>query len=103
MGENHFAAAPTAVYGALLLMAAVAYGILQQTLIAAEGPGSALRRAFGSDWKGRLSHALHLGGIALTFWRPWAAQSVYALVALPWLIPDRRIEGAIRGGAREGG
>lgn len=103
MGENHFAAVPTAVYGTVLLMAAVAYAILQQTLIAAEGSGSVLRRAVGSDWKGKLSPALYLGGIALTFWRPWAAQLVYALVALLWLIPDRRIEGAICGGAGEGG
>ena len=101
MGENHFAAVPTAVYGAVLLMAAVAYWILQQTLMAAEGPGSVLRRAVGSDWKGRLSPALYLGGIALTFWRPWAAQSVYALGALLWLIPDRRLEKAIEGSARE--
>lgn len=97
MGENHFAASPTVVYGAVLLMAALAYWILQQTLIRAEGPGSTLRRAVGSDWKGKLSPPLYLTGIALTFWRPWAGQLIYLLAALLWLIPDRRIEGAIQG------
>jgi uncharacterized membrane protein len=99
MGENHFAASPTAVYGVVLLMAAVAYWMLQQALISAEGAGSVLRRAIGSDWKGKLSPVLYLAGIALTFWRPWAAQLLYVLVALLWLIPDRRIEGAISGTA----
>ncbi len=94
MGENHFAASPTAVYGVVLLMAALAYWILQQALIAAEGSGSVLRRAIGSDWKGKLSPVLYLTGIALTFWQPWAAQLLYALAALLWLIPDRRIEAA---------
>jgi uncharacterized membrane protein len=95
MGENHAAAAPTAVYGVVLLMAAVAYWILQQALVVADGSGSALRHAIGSDWKGKLSPVLYLAGITLTFWRPWAAQMVYALTALLWLIPDRRIEGAV--------
>jgi len=94
MGENHFAATPTAVYGAVLLMAAVAYWILQQALVATEGAGSLLLRAIGADWKGKLSPLLYLIGIALTFWRPWAGQLLYVLVALLWLIPDRRIEGA---------
>jgi uncharacterized membrane protein len=102
MGENYAAASPTAAYGLVLLMAAVAYWILQQALIAAEGSDSALRSAIGSDWKGKLSPALYLTGIALTFFRPWAAQLVYVLGALIWLIPDRRIEGAIDGEAWEG-
>lgn len=92
MGENHFAASPTAVYGMVLLMAALAYWILQQTLIAAEGSDSVLRRAIGSDWKGKLSPLLYLTGVALTFWRPWGGQLLYALAALLWLVPDRRIE-----------
>jgi len=95
MGENHAAAVPTAMYGVVLLMAAVAYWILQQALVVADGSGSALRRAIGSDWKGKLSPLLYLGGIVLTYWRPWAAQLVYALTALLWLIPDRRIEGVV--------
>jgi uncharacterized membrane protein len=96
MGENHFAASPTAVYGVVLLMAALAYWILQQALIAAEGPDSVLRRAVGSDWKGKLSPLLYLTGIALTFWQPWAGQSIYVLAALLWLIPDRRIENVVQ-------
>jgi uncharacterized membrane protein len=97
MGENHFAGSPTAIYGVVLLMAALAYWLLQHSLIAAEGAGSVLRRAVGSDWKGKLSPVLYLGGIALTFWRPWAAQLVYVLAAMLWLIPDRRIENVARG------
>ncbi|WP_350015478.1 TMEM175 family protein [Rhodanobacter sp. IGA1.0] len=92
MGENHLAQAPTAVYGFVLLMAAVAYWILEQALIAVAGPDSALRGAIGYDWKGKISPLLYLGGVALTFWRPWAAQLLYALAALLWLVPDRRIE-----------
>ena len=99
MGENHFAAVPTAVYGGVLLMAAIAYWLLQQALIAAEGAHSALRRAIGSDWKGRLSPALYLLGIALSAWQVWVAQLIYVLAALMWLVPDRRIEGALERGA----
>ncbi len=95
MGENHAAAAPTAIYGVVLLMAAVAYWTLQQVLIAADGSGSVLQRAIGSDWKGKLSPVLYLSGVALTFWQPWAAQLLYALAALLWLVPDRRIEGVV--------
>ena len=97
MGENHFAASPTGVYGAVLLMAALAYWFLQQKLIAAEGPGSVLRRAVGSDWKGKLSPLLYLTGIVLTFWQAWAGQLIYVLAALLWLIPDRRIEDIVQG------
>ena len=97
MGENHFAALPTAVYGVVLLMAALAYWFLQQMLIAAEGPGSVLQRAVGSDWKGKLSPLLYLTGIALTFWQAWAGQLIYVLAALLWLIPDRRIENVVQG------
>jgi uncharacterized membrane protein len=95
MGENQFAAAPTVAYGVVLLMAAIAYRILQRTLIEAGGIDSLLRRAVGSDWKGKLSPPLYCGGIGLTFWHPWAGQLVYLLTALIWLIPDRRIESAI--------
>jgi uncharacterized membrane protein len=92
MGENHFAALPTALYGAVLLAAAVAYFILQQTIIAAQGTSSPLRLAVGRDWKGKLSPLLYLLGIALSFVIPWAATIVYVAVACMWLIPDRRIE-----------
>ncbi len=101
MGEHHFAAVPTAVYGGVLLMAAIAYWILQQALIAVDGAHSALRRAIGGDWKGKLSPVLYLGGIVLSCWLPWLAQLIYVLAALIWLVPDRRIEGALGRGEGE--
>jgi uncharacterized membrane protein len=95
MGENHFAAVPTALYGAVLLMAAVAYWILQQAIIASQGPASLLKRAVGSDWKGKLSHVLYLVGIAAAFWSPRVSQALYTAVAALWLVPDRRIENVL--------
>lgn len=92
MGENHFAAVPSALYGGVLLAAAIAYWILQQTIIATQGPASSLRAAIGDDLKGRLSPIAYLLGIISTFFWPWVAQALYVLVALVWLIPDRRIE-----------
>ena len=92
MGENHFAAWPAAVYGVVLLMAAVAYWLLQKTLIAAEGERSLLRRALGQDWKGKLSPVVYIAGIGLTLWQPWLSMALYVAVALLWLVPDRRIE-----------
>lgn len=92
MGENHFSVLPTALYGAVLLVAAIAYFILQQTIIASQGQDSKLRRAVGKDWKGKISPALYLLGIALSFINPWVATFVYVSVAGLWLIPDRRIE-----------
>ena len=97
LGENHFAAGPTGVYGVVLLLAAVAYWLLQQRIIAAQGPGSLLRRAVGGDWKGKLSPILYALAIALAFVWHWASLGLYVLVALLWLIPDRRIERALRG------
>jgi len=95
MGENHFAAAPSALYGAVLLMAAIAYWVLQQRIIAAEVDDSFLRKAIGSDWKGKVSPVLYAVAIPLSFWSHWIAQSIYVLVALMWLVPDRRIEKAV--------
>ncbi len=92
MGENHFAAVPTALYGAVLLMAAAAYWILQQVIIASQGTASLLKRAVGSDWKGKLSPLLYLLGIAAAFWSPRVSQALYLFVAALWLVPDRRIE-----------
>ena len=92
MGENHLAAAPTAVYGAVLLMAAIAYWILQQAIIVNQGRDSLLARAIGCDWKGKLSPALYLAAIPLAFVSVWFASGIYILVALLWLVPDRRIE-----------
>jgi uncharacterized membrane protein len=94
MGENHFAALPTALYGVVLLMAAIAYVILQQRIIAAQGAESPLRHAVRRDWKGKLSPLLYLAAILLAFWSRSLAQALYVLVALMWLVPDRRIEAA---------
>ena len=91
MGENHFAKAPTALYGAILLLAAVAYYLLQTTIIASQGCDSKLAKSIGRDYKGKLSPVLYAAAIALSFFRPWIAGSIYILVALMWLIPDRRI------------
>jgi uncharacterized membrane protein len=92
MGENHFAAFPTALYGGVLLMAAVAYYILQQAIIREQGPESILRRAVGRDWKGKLSPVLYVMAIVATLASPLISQAIFVAVALMWLIPDRRIE-----------
>jgi len=99
LGENHFAAAPAALYGAVLLMAGVAYFLLQQLIIASQGPDSIVKRAVGGDWKGKLSPVLYAIAIPLAFWRQWISLGVYVVVALIWLIPDRRIERALRDAA----
>jgi uncharacterized membrane protein len=96
MGENHFAALPSALYGVVLLMAAIAYWVLQQTIIASEGEVSVLKLAVGKDRKGKLSPLFYVVAIASTFWVPWVAQAIYVAVALVWLIPDRRIEHALQ-------
>ncbi len=95
MGENHFAAVPTAVYGCVLTLAAVAYIILQGALVAANGADSVLARAIGSDLKGRMSLGLYAVAIGLAFVNNWVAQALYAAVAAIWLVPDRRIERSI--------
>jgi uncharacterized membrane protein len=96
MGENHFAAVPTALYGVVLLMAAIAYYLLQQAIIRAQGAGSILRKAVGRDWKGKLSPVLYIVAIVVTVWSPWIAQAIFVTVALIWLIPDRRIESVLQ-------
>jgi len=92
MGENHLSATPTAAYGFVLLMAAIAYWILQQTIIARHGRDSLLARAVGGDWKGKLSPVLYLASIPLAYVSVWIAAGIYIFVALLWLVPDRRIE-----------
>ena len=92
MGENHLASAPTAAYGCVMLMAAISYWILQRTLILQQGPQSLLAAAVGTDWKGKLSPVLYAAAIPLAFLHPWLAIALYVLVALIWLVPDRRIE-----------
>ncbi len=97
MGENHFASVPSAVYGVVLLMAAIAYWILQQIIIASQGRESLLKKAVGSDWKGKVSPLIYLIAIMTAFWSPWISQGLYVLVALLWLVPDRRIENVLVG------
>ena len=92
MGENHFTQLPTALYGVVLLMAAIAYYVLQQTIISAQGPESLLKRAVGRDWKGKLSPVLYIVAILATFSSPLTAEAIYVAAALIWFIPDRRIE-----------
>ncbi len=92
MGENHFAATPTAVYGAVLLMAALAYYILQQAIILNQGAESILAAAVGNDWKGKLSPVCYVIAVPMAFVSPWISNGLYVVVALIWLIPDRRIE-----------
>ena len=95
MGENHFAAVPTALYGMVLLMAAIAYYVLQLAIIRAQGPGSILKQAVGRDLKGKLSPVLYVTAIVATLASVWLAQAIFVTVALMWLIPDRRIESAL--------
>jgi uncharacterized membrane protein len=92
MGENHFAPLPTAIYGAVLLAAAIAYYILQQLIIAQQGAHSKLKAAVGKDIKGKLSPLIYMAAIPLAFVNQWISDGLYVLVALMWLIPDRRIE-----------
>ena len=92
MGENHLAPTPTAVYGFVLLMAAIAYYILQRAIIAQQGPGSLLAAAIGKDWKGKLSPVLYLAAVPLAFVSAWISDGLFIFVALMWLVPDRRIE-----------
>ena len=100
MGENHFATVPSALYGGVLLAAGIAYLILQQAIIASQGPESRLKAVIGSDWKGTLSPVVYVLGIISTFLWSWVAQALYVAVALLWLVPDRRIEKLLQ---RDGG
>jgi uncharacterized membrane protein len=95
MGENHLAAIPTAIYGFVLLMAAIAYYVLQRAIMARQDRESILAVAIGKDWKGKLSPALYLAAIPLAFVNRWIASGLYVFVALLWLIPDPRIEKAL--------
>lgn len=95
-GVNHFAPLPTAGYGAVLLLAAIAYFILTRTIIAAQGPHSLLARAIGADRKGKLSVLVYLLALPLALFSPLTAFTLYAVIALAWIIPDRRIEEALR-------
>jgi uncharacterized membrane protein len=92
MGENHFAPGPTALYGVVLLMAAIAYYILQSLIIESQGEDSLLKRAVKGDWKGKLSPVLYLLAICAAFVSQWLSLAIYASVAVIWFVPDRRIE-----------
>ena len=96
MGANHFAPVPTAVYGVVLLMAAVAFTILKDLLVSAQGPDSTLAAALGGDTKGKLSLALYVAAIPLAFVNQWVSDALYVAVALIWLVPDPRIEMSYR-------
>ena len=95
VGENHFAATPMALYGVVLLMAAIAYYVLQLTLLAAEGPHSRLESALGSDVKGKISPVLYMIAIVAAFYYPAISGALYVIVALIWLVPDTRMERAV--------
>ncbi|MGH8378356.1 MAG: TMEM175 family protein [Gammaproteobacteria bacterium] len=95
MGENHFAALPTAIYGMVLLMTAIAYIVLQSALVAANGKSAALAAAVGHDLKGKLSIACYVLAIVLAFVNQWISDALYVLVAIIWFVPDRRIEKVI--------
>jgi uncharacterized membrane protein len=92
MGQNHFASAPVALYGVILLLSAIAYTVLVQSLLSLHGPDSFLAEALGADFKGKISIVLDLIAIPLAFFNPWVAFAIYILVAVMWLVPDRRIE-----------
>lgn len=101
MGENHFAPLPTAVYGAVLLAAAIAYYVLQKMIIAQQGRKSKLRAAIGRDFKGKVSPLIYLAAIPLAFVNQWISDALYVTVALMWLIPDRRIESKLNDSAAD--
>jgi uncharacterized membrane protein len=94
MGENHFKSIPSALYGAVLLMAALAYYVLQTLIVSVHGRDSKLAKAIGADFKGKLSPVLYAVAIAISFFKPWVAGCIYIGVALMWLIPDRRLQQA---------
>ncbi len=96
MGENHFEPVPTALYGVSLLMPAIAWYVMQMTIIRRQGPDSLLRHAIGRDVKGKISPFVYLAGVGLAFVSTAASDLLYFGVALMWLLPDRRIERALR-------
>jgi uncharacterized membrane protein len=95
MGQNHLAALPTAAYGGVMLMAAIAYYILQTVIVREQGPESPLRRVLGSDAKGKASPVIYAAAIPLAYVSSWASIGLYVLVALIWLVPDRRLEAGL--------
>ena len=98
MGENHFAAVPVAVYGVVLVFAAIAYFILTRTLLRIHAPDSTLATALGRDFKGKVSIVIYLAAVSLSFVKSWLAAALYVLVEIIWLVPDRRIEKRVDAG-----
>ena len=92
VGRSHGAAMPTALYGVVFFMAAIAYFILQSVIVALHGKDSAMAKALGTDWKGKLSPVCYLAAIGLAFVSPWLSNGLYVFVAAIWVIPDRRLE-----------
>jgi uncharacterized membrane protein len=101
IGENHLDAAPTAFYGCILLMSAVAYWLLQCAIVSATGSKSILAIALGSDWKGKFSPVFYFAAISLSFVNQWIAVAIYVFVAMLWIIPDRRISKALAESPRD--
>ncbi len=101
MGENHFAPMPMALYGLVLMMAALAWAILQGAIIRSQGADSLVRKAVGNDLKGKLSAVIYLVAIAAAYWLPSLSGGLYALVALMWLVPDRRFERVLKESGRQ--
>jgi uncharacterized membrane protein len=101
MGENDFAPAPTAVYGVILLLAAIAYLLLQRAILRQEGPDSTLAAAVGRDRKGKISLLIYAVAILVAFVRPWLAGALYVAAVLMWLVPDPRIERRVSGTGTE--
>jgi uncharacterized membrane protein len=95
VGQNPSAVLPTALYGVILAMSAVAYSILARTIIASEGPDSLLARAIGNDRKGKISLLTYVVSIPIAFLKPWISQVLFVVVAFIWLVPDKRIERAV--------
>ena len=96
LGESHFASTPTAIYGVVMLMAAIAYYILQLVIIASQGPASVLKKAVGKDWKGKASPVICVAAIGVALLRaPWISMALYVALTLMWLVPDTRIERAL--------
>ena len=97
MGENQFSTLPIVLYGVTLLMAGIAYYLLEQTIIRAQGPDSILKHAVGRDWKGKLSLGLCVAAVVVSVRTPWIAEGIFVALALVWLVPDRRIENVLHG------
>jgi uncharacterized membrane protein len=100
MGENFLVSIPTALYGGILLMPAIAYFLLQKAILRKQGSESVLANALGTDVKGKLSPVLYAAAIILAFVNPWISIAIYVMVAVMWLVPDRRIENVFREKAR---